>query len=432
MTPLISYDDSHMLISAKDRKSVQKRLIAAHKQLESLRVSEEQGFFGLPDDSGTVRIVERLAKKVQAKFDRLIVIGIGGSDLGARTIWHALGEKKMSLEFVSNPDPETLYHVLATTDWSKTAINVISKSGTTLETMAVFMTLRQGLINAVGVAAHREHIVATTDPSEASTLYQIAMEEGYAILPHPLNVGGRYSVLSVVGLFPAAASGVNVRKLLAGAATVEAERRAKRVESIPARLATNQYLAMTQYGRDIHVLMPYADLLHEFGFWYRQIWAESLGKVRDGESVGPTPIAAFGAIDQHSQIQLYNEGPDNKTVTFIEVESFRRSLRVPKVWGDKQGIGYVGGLSFADILHAERAGTEHALASHGRPSGTITIPNISEESLGALFMLFETATAYMGELLHVNAFNQPGVEAGKKEAKKILETAGKKTGKTKG
>jgi len=415
----LTYDDSHMLVSAKDRKSVQKRLVAAHKKLEALRLSDQQGFFELPFDAKSVQAVEKLAKKIQAKFDHLIVIGIGGSDLGARTIWHALGEKKMSLAFVGNPDPETLYHALASTDWSRTAINVISKSGTTLETMAIFMTLRKALIDAVGVAEHREHIVATTDPSDASTLYQIAMEEGYAILPHPLNVGGRFSVLSVVGLFPAVASGVNVRKLLEGAATVEAERRANMAESLPARFAANQFLSM-QNDRDVHVLMPYADLLHEFGLWYRQLWAESLGKVCDGESVGPTPIAAFGAIDQHSQIQLYNEGPDNKTVTFVEVASFRRNLRVPKVWSDKQGIGYVGGLSFADILHAERAGTEHALASRGRPSGTITIPKITEESLGALFMMFETATAYMGELLQVNAFNQPGVETGKKEACRIL------------
>ncbi len=415
----LTYDDSRMLVSAKDRKSVQRRLIAAHKRLELLRTTDEQGFFELPFDVESLRAVEKLARNVQAKFEHMIVVGIGGSDLGARTIWHALGEKKMSLAFVSNPDPETLYHVLATTDWTRTAINVISKSGTTLETMTIFMTLREALIKAVGVAAHREHIVATTDPSDLSTLYQIAMEEGYAILPHPLNVGGRFSVLSVVGLFPAAASGVNVRKLLAGAATVEAERRANMTESVPARFAANQFLSMEK-GRDIHVLMPYADLLHEFGLWYRQLWAESLGKVRDGESIGPTPIAAYGAIDQHSQIQLYNEGPDNKTVTFVEVESFRRNLRVPKVWGNKQGIGYVGGLSFADILHAERGGTEHALASHGRPSGTITIPKITEESLGALFMMFETATAYMGELLQVNAFDQPGVEAGKKEARRIL------------
>jgi glucose-6-phosphate isomerase len=297
--------------------------------------------------------------------------------------------------------------------------------------MAVFMTLRQGLIDAVGAAAHREHVVATTDPSDASTLYQIAKDEGYAILPHPLNVGGRFSVLSVVGLFPTAASGVNIRKLLAGAATVEDERRMTGADSAPARYAANQFLSMTTKGRDIHVLMPYADLLHEFGFWYRQLWAESLGKLRDGKSLGPTPIAAFGATDQHSQIQLYNEGPDNKTVTFVEVESFRRSLKVPNVWASRKGIEYVGGLSFSEILHAERAGTEHALASHGRPSATLTIPKISEESLGALFMFFETATSYMGELLGVNAFDQPGVEAGKKEARRILET-GKKSAKTKG
>lgn len=421
MTTPLAYDDRNMGMTAKDRTSLKPRLVKAHAELERMRDNGSQGFFDLPSDEKTVRAIESLAKKIQAKFDHMVVIGIGGSDLGSRTIWHALGESKMSLSFLSNPDPETLYHALASTDWSRTAVNVISKSGTTLETMAIFMAVRKRLIDVVGLEAHRAHVIATTEPSDASTLYQIAMTESYVVLPHPMNVGGRYSVLSVVGLFPAAASGANVRKILRGAAFVETDRRAKKFGSDPARFAANQYLSMTKYGRDQHVLMPYADLLHEVGFWYRQLWAESLGKTRDGVSVGPTPIAAFGAIDQHSQIQLYNEGPDNKTVTFLEVETFRRALRVPKIWGDKQGIEYVGGLSFASILHAERAGTEHALKSNGRPSGTITIPKISEESIGALFMFFETATAYMGELLKINAFNQPGVEAGKKEARRILE-----------
>lgn len=420
MKPLISYEDRNMRVTDAERRSVRKQLSAAHTRLEAVRKRKEQGFFDLPFDTKGVTAIERAARKVQKRFSHMIVIGIGGSDLGARTIWRALGGSKAWLTFVSNPDPETVSHIAESTEWSRTALNVVSKSGTTLETMAVFMTLREALIESVGEKRHAEHVVVTTDPSVSSTLYQIAKDEGYEILPHPLNVGGRFSVLSLVGLFPAAVSGVNIRKLLEGARSVETERRRKKADSVPARFAANQYLSMTAHARNIHVLMPYADLLSELGFWYRQIWAESLGKKREGTSVGPTPVAAFGAIDQHSQIQLYNEGPDDKTVTFVEVESFRRSLRVPKVWTDRKGIEYVGGLSFDDILHAERAGTEHALTSNGRPNGTLTIPKISPETLGALFMTIETATAYMGELLCVNTFDQPGVEAGKKEAKRIL------------
>lgn len=409
-----------MRVTDAERRSVRKELLAAHTRLESVRKRKEQGFFDLPFDVKGVAAIERAARRVQKRFSHMIVIGIGGSDLGARTIWRALGGKKAWLTFVSNPDPETVSHIVESTDWSQTAINVVSKSGTTLETMAIFMTMRHALVEAVGAKRHAEHVFVTTDPSVSSTLYQIAKDEGYEILPHPLNVGGRFSVLSLVGLFPAAVSGVNVRKLLEGARAVETERRRKKADSVAARFAVNQYLSLAKHGRNIHVLMPYADLLSELGFWYRQIWAESLGKKRGGVSVGPTPIAAFGAIDQHSQIQLYNEGPDDKTVTFVEVGRFRRSLRVPKIWGDRKGLEYVGGLSFENILHAERAGTEHALTKNGRPNGTLTIPSITPESLGALFMTIESATAYMGELLCVDAFNQPGVEEGKKEARRLL------------
>lgn len=420
MNPLIQYEDRNMLIADPEKRLARKAVLRAHARLERLRLSKEQGFLDLPFDLKSVGAIERAAKRVQKKFSHLIVVGIGGSDLGAKTVWQALGGKSTFLTFVGNPDPETVSSLIESTDWSRTAINVISKSGTTLETMAVFMTLRQALIAAVGEKRHAEHVIVTTDPSISSALYQIATDEGYEVLPHPLNVGGRFSVLSVVGMFPTAVSGTNIRKILNGARQAELERREKKAEGVAARFATNQFLSMTEHGRNIHVLMPYADLLSSFGFWYRQLWAESLGKKRDGISIGPTPVAALGATDQHSQIQLYNEGPDDKTITFIEIDRFRRSIRVPAVWKDQDGIKYVGGLSFEEILHAERSGTERALTKNGRANGTLRIPRISPETIGALFMTFEAAAAYMAELLEVSAYDQPGVEEGKKETRKIL------------
>lgn len=415
MDHLISYDDANMRLSAAERKSLAKPLAAAHARVEAIRASGEQGFFDLPFAS--VLDVEKLARALKAKrFTHLVVIGIGGSDLGARTVVHALGgETGMRVTFLSNPDPMTVARVVKDTDWRRTAVNVVSKSGTTLETMSVFGVIADALIKAVGQANYAKHVVATTDPTESSALYRLAHAEGFAVLPHPLTVGGRFSVLSVVGLFPAACAGVPVRALLAGARTVEETRRAEGVASLPARLALNQY-ASTRNGCGIHVLMPYADALSEFGFWYRQLWAESLGK--DGR--GATPIAAFGAIDQHSQIQLYTQGPSDKTVTFIEVTTFGRDLRVPKHWSGMDGVGDVAGLSFTDILHAERSGTAHALSMGQRPNGTLTIPRLDGKTLGALFMAFELATVYAAELFEVNAYNQPGVEAGKKEAKRLL------------
>jgi glucose-6-phosphate isomerase len=356
----------------------------------------------------------------------MIVIGIGGSDLGARTIWQAIGGTKTSLTFVSSPDPETVSGILKDTDWTQTAINVISKSGTTLETMAAFMVLRASLIRSVGAKAHASHVFVITEPSESSILYQIARDEGYEVIPHPTNVGGRFSVLSSVGLFPAAVSGIDIGRMLSGARTVESERRRRTVDSIAATFAADQYLALTRHGKNIHVLMPYADLLSHFGYWYRQLWAESLGKIRDGVFVGPTPVAAFGPTDQHSQIQLYTQGPNDKTVTFVEVARFRRSVSVPSVWKERKGIGHIGGQSLDVILHAERLGTEHALTQAGRPNGTFQISSISPETLGALFITFEAAVAYMAELLGVNAFDQPGVEEGKHETKRILESMRRK------
>ncbi len=425
----LSYDDANMWTKAVGNggatsaqwKALQPKLREAHARVESHRSSGAQGFFDLPFAS-TAKL-ETLARSVQKQFRHLIVIGIGGSDLGARAIWQALPGEKMRLHFVSNPDPDSLaaWRELTRADWKKTAILVVSKSGTTLETMAAFMVLRDWLIAAVGERAHARQVFVLTEEGHG-TLFALAERYGYQVIPHPTNVGGRFSVLSTVGLFPSACGGVSVKRLLSGARSVEAARRREGIRHAAVRFAGLHYLAMRHQGKPLHVLMPYADRLSSVAFWYRQLWAESLGKRRGGTSVGPTPIAALGAVDQHSQIQLYNEGPADKIVTFLEVEKFSHAVRVPRLWGDVKGVEYVGGLSLQHILHAEREGTAQALAENGRPNGTIRLPSVSPESIGALFMFYELATAYMGELLGVNTYDQPGVEAGKKIARTILET----------
>lgn len=418
---LLFYDDANMRTTAAERKAFVPALKRAHARLETLRASKEQGFLDLPFDAKGLKTVLASAKRLQAKFDRLVVVGIGGSDLGARMLHAALGGTKMRLSFVSNPDPETVTALLADIAWKKTAICVVSKSGTTLETMAVFAVLRDALIASVGKKAHAAHVVAITEASETSALYQLAKGEGYQVLEHPLNVGGRLSVLSVVGLFPAACAGADVAKLLRGAKAYERDRRATGLTSASARFTTHQLNAYLNHGRGIHVVMPYADALHPFGLWYRQLWAESLGKIRDDAHVGPTPVAAFGAIDQHSQIQLYVEGPDDKTVTFIQLDRFKRDIRVSgKLGGIPVALKYAEGKTFGEILAAERVGTARALAATGHPNGTIHLPTLNAESLGALIQMFLTATAYAGDVLGINPYNQPGVEHGKRETKQIL------------
>ena len=396
------------------------RLLAAHAQLAALQRDKTQGFFDLPYEHKTVTLVSAMAKKAR-EFDLLLVIGIGGSDLAARTILQALKPEQggMAVKFLSAPDPEAVAPFLEDRDLLKrTAVNVVSKSRSTLETLSVFFAVREALVKAVGVEAHRAHVFVTTDPSDGP-LHKLAQEEGYSILPHPLNVGGRFAALSVVGLFPAACAGIDPGALLAGAAEVEDERRKKGVASDPVTFAALHYLAMTERNQNIHVVMPYASRLSSFASWYRQLWAESLGKKKGSRNVGPTPVASVGPVDQHSQIQLYNEGPNDKTITFVETDAFRGSAKVPSDIPDS--LAYMQGLDFADIMHAERRGTANSLARHHRPNGTLHIPEITPESLGALFQFFMTATAYMGELMGVNAFDQPGVEAGKQETRAILE-----------
>ncbi|MFH1089037.1 MAG: hypothetical protein V1716_01270 [Candidatus Uhrbacteria bacterium] len=392
-------------VAKKDLAGLKNKIKQADKTFEKLRASGEQGFFDLPFDTASLRFIENKAKEVQKKFKRLIVIGIGGSDLGARAIWHALPGKKMELVFLSNPDPDTLTKVLnlSATEWQATAICLVTKSGTTLETLANFSIVRDRLIRTVGKSNHGQQIFVITEEENQLALWSQA--QGYCVLPHPKNIGGRFSVLSIVGLFPVACGGVDIKGLLAGAQTVDYTEAAK--------FSALQYLNY-QKGRSINVLMPYSDRLSQMPFWFRQLWAESLGK----NGHGPTPIAALGAVDQHSQIQLYNDGPNNKTITFIEVEKFSASLKVPK---GLPSIEYAAGKDLSDLLHAERKGTAAALTKGKKPNATIFIPTISPESLGALCQFFMVATAYAGELFGVNTYNQPGVEEGKKRAKKLLE-----------
>ena len=402
----IFFDPTNMFvgISKTELRKLQPKLKFAQKKIKHLQISGEQGFFDLPFDTVNLKKIEKLAKEVQKKFSRLIVIGIGGSDLGARAIWQACPGNKMELRFLSNPDPDTVSEVLNLTaeEWKKTALNIVSKSGSTLETMSNFLVARDRLIKVIGKDSHKAHIYITTDPG--SKLESWGLEQGYKVLEHPKNVGGRFSVLSIVGLFPVACGGVRISEILAGAREVS--------ESEAAKFAVLNFLAY-QKGKKIQVLMPYADRLLNFSFWYRQLWAESLGK----DGIGPTPLTTSGAVDQHSQIQLFNDGPNDKSITFIKVEKFFHKLKVPKGF---PGLEFAAEKDFAEILHAELLGTAEVLTKKKRLNNIITVPNLSPKSIGALLQFFILATAYSGELYGVNTYNQPGVEEGKRIAREEL------------
>ncbi len=410
---LLKYDGGSMRITDADRASFRPKTDAAHLRVEADRGTH--GWFDLPSADPSAVLAE--AKRLQKAFKRLVVIGIGGSDLGGRALVQALGKSGgMDVRFVSAPDPSVLQPFLkAPKDWWKeTALYVVSKSGGTLETLSAFFLLQKALVKAVGMKAHRAHVVVTSDPVPGNPLVAYAAQEAYAFLPHPVDVGGRFSVLSAVGLLPAVCAGADIKALLSGAKAMEDARRKEGAKHVSMRFAADQFISLMG-GRRIHVLMPYSHALEYAGRWYRQLWAESLGK--NGQ--GPTPVAALGPVDQHSQVQLYVEGPDDKTVTFVDVLDYGPALTVPAVSG-APAFAWMTGLEAGQILRAERKGTADALTYLARPNATLTLPNLNADAVGAFLMFYEQATVNLAALMGVDAYDQPGVEDGKRRTKAIL------------
>lgn len=378
------------------------------------------GFASLPHNGNAAKEIESHIRKCCKGFCDFVQIGIGGSALGATALVSALAprflnERKGSsprIFVLDNVDPEETCALLKTVNLERTVFNVVTKSGTTTETMAGFLVVLNRLRSAFG-DAWKEHIIVTTDPKKGF-LREFAAKEGLATFDIPPNVGGRFSVLTPVGLLAAAVAGIHINDLLEGAREADSLCRNRDPRKNPAYLfALAAHLLDTRKGKAIHVMMPYARALRETAAWFVQLWAESLGKTPD---VGPTPLVAVGATDQHSQIQLYNEGPNNKIITFIECERFRADETIPEIMGADAPCAFLQGHTLSGILSALKEGTESALTQNGRPNMTIRLKEISARTLGALFYLLEAATAYSGWLYDVNAYDQPGVEAGKKSA----------------
>jgi glucose-6-phosphate isomerase len=414
----------------------QQEILEAHTQFEAAKetvnaakAAGKLGFAKLPHAAENHAEIVGLAEKVAKECQNLVVIGIGGSDLGARAVHRALNHQfynmheagrngRPRLFFVGDTtDPVTLQEILEVVDWHQTTLVMISKSGNTVEQMSTFLFLRSHLIKAIGEEASRHHIITITDP-ETGALREITKREKYRSLPIPQDVGGRFSVLSSVGLFPLAVVGIDTEALLQGAADMDKK------DDLAARYALLQYLAYKNHHQHISVLMPYTYSLRELGFWFRQLWAESLGKRvnQDGHvvEVGPTPVAAIGPTDQHSQVQLYREGPRDKVTTFITVKNPVIDFSIPEAFPDMDSVHYLHGHWFNEILLAEQESTAKALAEAGRPSCHIQIEQLDAHSLGGLLYFFELATAYAGELFNVNAYDQPGVERGKELMYKLL------------
>jgi glucose-6-phosphate isomerase len=416
-------------VTAKDLEGTDAAIRAAHAAVMEQVNNGRLGYAALPTNTQYRAQVRELVDRYRANTTDLVVLGIGGSALGSIALQAALngptynllsGARRAGprLFVLDNVDPSLVGDTLSLLGRRlKTALfNVISKSGETAETAAQFMIVRQMLQKKLGTA-YSQRIVATTDPAKG-TLHDIAAAEGYATLPVPDDVGGRFSILTPVGLFSAAMCGIDIDALLAGAAAMKQRTEYPAWRENPAcMLAAIKFLAFTAKGKVTHVMMPYSNRLYLLADWYRQLWAESLGKRLSRTSgevfTGPTPIKALGATDQHSQVQLYREGPNDKLVIFLEVGRHPREIRIPDAFGDVPGLAYLAKARLGKLLNAEKAATEYALAASGRPSVTLRFNSITPQSVGEFIYLYEFTTSLMGELLDINAYDQPAVELGK-------------------
>ncbi len=403
---------------------------SALRDVESRRSAGELGFFSLPDATGDARAVQELADGFGQWFENLVVLGIGGSALGTITLrdsllgphWNELDEEARDhyprLFVLENVDPRTVGALLGRIDMRRTLFNVVSKSGSTSETMSQYLVVDGRLRELLGGESTRGHFLFTTDP-EAGILRTIAEREGVPALAVPANVGGRFSVLSSVGLLPAAVVGIDIQEVLKGArAMAERCRNPVLVENPAGILAVLLHHADTRQGAPIHVLMPYSDRLRTFASWFQQLWAESLGKARNrnGElvNVGPTPLPALGATDQHSLLQLLMEGPRDKVVLFMGVEAVEDPVEIPSIRPEFGALSYLGGHTLAELLDTERRATMEALRLDGRPNLSVEVKDLTPMAMGELFMLFEVATVLAGSLYGVDPLDQPGVELGKR------------------
>ena len=375
----------------------------------------------------TVWYVKEFAAMVDGRFDNVLVLGIGGSALGAQALseallkpyWNLLDKEQRDnlpkIFFLDNIDPDQITALLEILDLKKTLVNVITKSGSTAETMSQFMIIKDKMQELLG-DDYRKNIVATTD-KQVGILRQLANEEGYKTFVVPDDVGGRFSVFSAVGLVPLALVGIDIDEIIRGIKIMDLTLKNTDInKNIAAQNALIHYLMDKQKGKYLSVMMPYSSRLKYVSDWYVQLWAESLGKEfdRDGNKInnGPTPIKALGATDQHSQIQLYNEGKNDKVITFIRVDEFDKELTIPNIF-EYTGLNYLGGKTINQLINAEADSTAVALSDYKRPNLTIRLPKINEYYLAQLFYMFEMQTAIIGELYNIDAFNQPGVEQAK-------------------
>jgi glucose-6-phosphate isomerase len=413
-----------------------KQFDTAKRAFEALRSGGSVGFVDVASDKALLVQVERFSSSARGKYDDVVILGIGGSALGPIALrtalrpsgWNLIDDKARGgyprLHVLDNVDPETIDALLGRLRLERTLFIVTSKSGGTAETMAQFLIVHDRITREKNLDVTKQ-MVFVTDPKQGA-LRPLAERLKVPALDIPANVGGRFSVLTPVGTLPAALIGIDVKSLLSGAAEMAKRCESQELTKNPAGVyAMLQWLADTRLTKKIVVFMPYSDPLRDFAAWFVQLWAESLGKQRpDGTPVGSTPLAALGATDQHAQVQLFMEGPADKTVTFVAVDKRATDVTIPNAFQDVKELGYLGGHSLGELIDIEQRATAGALAKRGRPNMTIHLERVDASHVGQLMMLLELATSYAGQLYGIDAFNQPGVELGKQFAYALLGRPG--------
>lgn len=411
-------------------EELEEGLKQARRGYRAVMTSRGEGMTGWMDlpvaQTEIVKDIMSTAREVRKKFDNFVVLGIGGSALGPIAAFQALchlrhnelpkfDRKYPKLYVEDNVDPERMAALLDVLDLDKTMFNVVTKSGATSETMAQYLIIMDILKKKFGDKA-KDHMIATTSESKGN-LIKIAKAEGLKTFYIPDNVGGRFSELSPVGLLPAAVVGINIKELLEGAAHMRKICKNREVRKNPALFSAYLEVLSMKRGKNISVMMPYADSLKYIADWYCQLWGESLGKRVNklGAKVyaGQTPVKALGVTDQHSQVQLYREGPFDKVITIIGVEKFRSEVVISDGYADIPDVSFLCGHTLNELINTEREATEYALTAAGRPNYTIMLPEVNAFTIGELLYMFEMETAFAGEMLGINTYDQPGVEGGK-------------------
>ncbi len=410
-------------------------------QLNEERNSGKTPYRDLPYEKNTVQKIKDLAANLKGKCENLVVLGIGGSALGNIALQTALNPCMHNLDDSQRPGPRLFVfdnidpmQLSSFFDWlsgklDKTIFNVISKSGQTAETAAQFLIIRKMLLDKFGSDGLKEHVVATTDPKKG-TLRKVTDENSITSLEVPEGVGGRFSILSAVGLFSAVMCGIDIDSLLAGAADMDKRVSTEDFCKNPAAINAAINYHFYNQGKKVSVMFPYSYALKDLADWYRQLWAESLGKANDlkGSEVntGPTPVKALGTTDQHSQVQLYREGPNDKLFTFLQVDNFGKDPQIGPAPDSAPELDFLAGKTLSALLNSEKKATEYALLQSKRPCLTILFPHINAYTVGQFIYLYEVTTSLAGALFGINSYDQPAVELGKQATFALMGKAGDK------